>query len=129
MSEANEIRGEASMMIDGVEALLRPSMEAIRKAEVASGTGLLHLCQLAGSGQMDSLMAAKVITPLLRAGAREGDTGMRNAGVDRIAELILEAPGGLMIALKKLEIVLMMAATGGYTATGEVKATAAQTKN
>jgi hypothetical protein len=41
----------------------------------------------------------------------------------RVGELVMGSDGGFMIAQAKIALLLFMAATGGYTGSGEVKAT------
>jgi Phage tail tube protein, GTA-gp10 len=118
---ANAARGEISITLDGVEAVLRPSRDAIRKIEEATGFGLVRLCTLAGSGDLTLDQCAKVLVPLLRAGARENDIGMKNANESRVGDLVMESELGLLAVLKRIEVVLWLAATGGYDATGEPK--------
>lgn len=122
MATANETRGEIGLLLDGVEYVLRPSRTAIVEIEKATGLGLVALANLAGTADMTLETAAKVVTPLIRAGAREDDQGGRHANVDRIGELIFESEGGLFTTLARVHVLLMLAATGGYTAEGEAKA-------
>ena len=123
---SNPTRGDATIILDGVDVLMRPSYAAISAIEQQSGKGLIALAQEAGEGSMTMATAAIVVTQLIRAGASEGDISYKHAQVATVGNLIMEAKGGLIIALKKIELVLFMAASGGYDSSGEVKATAAK---
>ncbi len=119
----NKVRGEMEMSLDGQPARLRPSFDAIQKFEGQTGMGLIQLAQAAGNGSMTLGVAAIIVCACVREGASADDTGMKNANPGRVGQLIMEAPGGLLLALKKLEILLFQAATGGFDAAGEPKAT------
>lgn len=119
---ANEKRGEIDLELAGESYVLRPSYEAIQAFEAQTGKSLIELAQAAGDGTMSLANAAIVATECIKAWGKATDnTTARAVNVRRIGELIFEAPGGLMVTLKKLEILLFMAATGGVTSAGELK--------
>lgn len=119
---ANEKRGEIELELAGVSFVLRPSFEAIQAFETQTGKSLIELAQAAGEGTMSLANAAIVATECIKAWGKATDNmTARAVNVRRIGELIFESPGGLMVTLKKLEILLFMAATGGVTSAGELK--------
>ena len=120
---ANETRGEIGLALDGVEFTLRPSYAAIDAFERETGKGLMALFNEAQSGIMPVKTAATIVTHCMRAqAAATGDSAGERVQVKRIAELIVEADGGVMLVLIRLQRLLLNAASGGYTASGEVKA-------
>ncbi len=65
-------------------------------------------------------MAATIVTECVRAqGKATGDQVMANYNQNRVGELIAEA--GKMAVVRRLELLLFMAVTGGYTAAGELR--------
>jgi len=121
--EANAVRGEVALTLDGEEFVLRPTYDAIVAFEDATGRGLVTLAQSASDGSMRLPEAAAIVTACVRAwGQVTGNTGARGVNAKRIGELILETKGGLMVVLIRLAAMLLHAASGGYTASGEVKA-------
>ena len=121
---ANATRGEISVEMEGVEYVLRPSFEAISAFETQTNRSLIDLARAAGDGQLKMGEAAVIVTECIKAHGRAvDDKGMASFNPKRVGELIQEADGGLLIVMKRLELLLFMAATGGYTASGEVKAT------
>ena len=121
---ANATRGEVSLELGGVEYVLRPSYEAISAFEAQTNRSLIDLARAAGDGQLKLGEAAVIVTECIKAHGRSiDDKAMAAFNAKRIGELIQEAEGGFLIVIKRLELLLFMAATGGYTASGEVKAT------
>lgn len=121
---ANETRGEVSLELGGVEYVLRPSYEAISAFEAQTNRSLIDLVRAAGDGQLKLGEASVIVTECIKAHGRSiDDKAMAVFNAKRIGELIQEAEGGFLIVIKRLELLLFMAATGGYTASGEVKAT------
>jgi hypothetical protein len=122
---ANEERGEFGISLGGADYVLRPSFEAIQAFErpVADGGTGKSLIQLAGEadrGAMTMATTAVIIAECIRAwGKAVGNTGARGAQADVIGPMLVEA--GVYIVQPKLAVLLYMAATGGLTATGEVK--------
>jgi len=121
---ANKTRGEVSLELEGQEYVLRPSYEAISAFEAQTDRSLIDLARAAGDGQLKMSEAAIIVTECIKAHGRAvDDKAMAVFNAARVGELILQADGGLLIAMKRLELLLFMAATGGYTGSGEVKAT------
>lgn len=119
---ANETRGEVALTLDGAEFVLRPSYEAIVEFEAATGRSLIDLAQAAGAGSLSLSDAAAIVTACVKAwGRATGNKSAAGVNAKRVAELLIEE--GLLLVMKRLEIVLFLAATGGVTASGEVKAT------
>lgn len=115
----NPERGEIELELGGATYVLRPTFEARAAFEKATGLSLVQLAQTAADGSMPLDNAAIVVTECVKAwGKAENVTSAAGANVRRIGELIYEADGGLMIVLKRLQIMLILAATGGYTASG-----------
>lgn len=120
---ANKTRGEISLELDGCEYVLRPSFEAISAFEAQTNRSLIDLARAAGEGQLKTGEAAIIVTECIRAhGRATDDKAMASFNTSRVGELMIEADGGLLIVTKRLELLLFMAATGGYTGSGEVKA-------
>lgn len=121
---ANKTRGEVSLGLEGVEYVLRPSYEAISAFETQTNRSLIDLARAAGDGELKLSESAIIVTECIKAHGRAiDDKAMAAFNAARVGELILQADGGLLIAMKRLELLLFMAATGGYTGSGEVKAT------
>lgn len=122
---ANATRGESALTLDGQRFVLRPSFAALNAIEAKTGRSLVELALMAGQGRMSIGAMATIATECIRAWgtANPGDEGKVAASVneDRIAECIFEADGGVMVAMKTIEIVLMLGVTGGLTASGERK--------
>lgn len=125
---ANEERGEISLVLDGGTFVLRPTYEAIMAFEEATRKGLLQLARDAVNGELRTAEVAHIVTECIRAWGRA--TGQKSAqGVNalRITELVQESELGLRGAMDTLAALLSLAATGRYTAQGEVKATGTTT--
>lgn len=121
---ANKTRGEVSLELEGQEYVLRPSYEAISAFETQTNRSLIDLARAAGDGELKLSESAIIVTECIKAHGRAiDDKAMAAFNAARVGELILQADGGLLIAMKRLELLLFMAATGGYTGSGEVKAT------
>lgn len=121
---ANATRGEVSLELEGVEYVLRPSYEAISAFETQTNRSLIDLARAAGDGELKLSESAIIVTECIKAhGRATDDKALAAFNAARVGELILQADGGLLIAMKRLELLLFMAATGGYTGSGEVKAT------
>lgn len=134
MADANELRGEVDLVLDGQRFVLRPSFTAIVAMEKKTGLALLQLVQLAEQGALTQEAQAIVVTELVRAWGREqildeyasaSDRSMvtsaKAANQDTIAELLF--PVGVMAVQPRVAIVLGLAATGGCLPSGEAKAT------
>jgi hypothetical protein len=120
---ANETRGEISLTLDGAEHVLRPSYAAIQSFEKQTGKGLLALTQACGDGTITTAEAAAIVTECIKAWGKANDDELAvGVNVKRVGELIMES--GLLIIAKQLELLLFLAATGGYAASGEARAAA-----
>lgn len=129
MRPANEERGEIALTLDGAQFVLRPTFEAISAFELATGKGLLQLAQESLRGSLYLSEVAQIATECIRAwGRATGQKSAQGVNAARVAELILEAEGGFVDAVKTISAMLSLASTGGYTAQGEVKATGTTTK-
>jgi hypothetical protein len=124
MSEANEERGEVSLALGARSFKLRPSYTALRAVEKKSGRSLMELARLANKVALPLPDLAIVATEMIRAGAGEDDLGAKAASPDKIEEMIFEE--GVAAVSPTLFTVLFLAATGGVTASGEIKAVAAK---
>lgn len=125
---ANEVRGEISIKLaDGVEYVLRPSFEAIVAFEAETGRGLFDLARAADNGMLTMTEAAAIVTQCIRAqGKAMHDQNLIGVNAKKVGALIVAAEGGLFLAMKRLNTLLFIAATGGYSPTGEVRAAAAE---
>lgn len=120
---ANEERGEVAMELGGERFVLRPTYEAIQAVEAALGRGLVDLGQSALNGKLGTDDAAIVATEFIKAqGRATGNKSMAAVNAKKVGSLMFEADGGFTTCLGIVGAVLAMAATGGYTATGELKA-------
>jgi hypothetical protein len=118
-----EERGELTLALDGQDLVLRPSFEAIAAFEEQTGKGLLELAREGIAGKLRLGEAAQIACECVRAwGRATGAKAMQGVNAGRVAELILESPGGFQAALTTIAGMLAMATTGGYTSQGEVKA-------
>lgn len=121
MSAANGERGEITVSLEGVDHVLRPSFEAQVAIERQCGRSIEQLAQAAGEGALTINDAAIVVTECVKAfGRATGDSTMGAYTSQRVGECIVEA--GKLGIVKRLELLLYLAATGGYTASGEVRA-------
>lgn len=128
MNAANEIRGEETLRLDGADYVLRPSFDAIVSFERDTGKGTLQLLDAASSGALTRMEAAAVLCACIRAGLQaQGNPMADNFSARRIGELLGSEPGGFLLVVKRLELLLLKAATGGFTPSGEAKAAEAKT--
>lgn len=120
MSGANEARGEFEIELEGVSYGMRPSFEAIVAFEKATGQALLDLTRAASGQSLTVTDAAAIVTECCKAwGRATGDRSAANFNAGRVGELLIET--GMLFVMKRLELMLFMAATGGVTSSGEVK--------
>lgn len=123
MSEANDVRGEISLDLGGTEYVLRPTHEAILAIERKAGKGLIALARDCAGGLLSLPDLSLIIAECVKAQGRAKDDAMMAAvQPDRLAELILDSDGGITAAAGRTSLLLMLAATGGYTSQGELKA-------
>lgn len=121
MSDANETRGEIALDLSDKEYVLRPTYQAIQAIEAKTGKGLLALARDAAELTLSD--ASTIATECIKAhGKHVGDELMAKYSADKIGQMMLETDGGLAACLGRLSALLMVAATGGYTASGELKA-------
>ena len=129
MSEAaaNETRGEVDIEFEGQgRFVLRPSYEAMQKAEKETGKTAVELYRAAAGGALSNRDAAIVTAEFIRAWGKASDNAVaRGVSTERIGELIYEA--GLMNVLGRLAIVLGWAIVGGCKADGSLKGEATAT--
>jgi hypothetical protein len=117
---ANPERGEHAITLAGKTYVLRPSFTAVRAIEAETGKSLITLSRLGNLGDLSLDQVGIVASHLIRAGATDELDKMVSA--ERIAELAYEE--GLPHVMARLTLLLVDAATGGRTATGEAKAVA-----
>ena len=120
---ANVERGEIVLNL-GDEYVMRPSYEAIAAFEDALGKGLFDIASDAINHRLRLNETAVIATECIKAWGRAtgAPASMQAFNPKKIAGLILESDGGYKVALEQVAMMLAMACTGGYTATGEVKA-------
>jgi len=121
-------RGELSLALDGGEMVLRPTYEAIEGFEQTTGKGIIQLAQESINSRLKLGEIAQIACECIRAWGREvDDKGAAGANPKRIASLIQESEGGLLMVNKTISVMLSLAVTGNYTAMGEMKAGTAMT--
>lgn len=138
LDEANDLRGEVDIELDGQRYVLRPSYTAIKAMEKKTGQPMLQLATLAEQGALDQETQAIVVTELVRAWGREivvdeyasaadkaTATAARGANPDIIGELLYSV--GVMAVQPRIAIVLGLAVTGGCLPSGELKPTGTAT--
>lgn len=122
-------RGRLTLALDGVEYRLRPSHEAIKAIERATGRTTYDLCVAASRVTMPLETMAVVVSELMLAEGKalpedaENRADYLGAKLGRVEELIYEA--GIPKTAARIYVVLMGAVSGGYTAKGEAKAATA----
>lgn len=138
MDDANGLRGEVDLVLDGQRFVLLPSYTAIVAMEKKAGKPLLELAALAEQGLLPQEVQALVVTELVRAWGRglmldeyasANDkavaTAAKGANVESIGELLYGV--GAMAVQPRIAIVLGMALTGGCLPSGEAKPTGTTT--
>jgi hypothetical protein len=126
MPKANPERGEDELVLAGKKYRLRPSHAALLAIENGTGRSVIELVRSGNAGGLRLAELGMIAAELIRAGAAEDDGMTRGVADDRISELILEE--GLAPATSVLTLCLLSAATGGRTASGELKAAPADPK-
>lgn len=125
MTEANETRGEISLELGGTEYTMRPTYEAIQAIEKKLGRGIVALARDCSTADITLSDAGLIAAECIRAHGRHvGDSMLSAVSADKLAEMILEAEDGAAGAMGRIAVLLGLAATGGYTAQGELKAKA-----
>ncbi|WP_294292709.1 GTA-gp10 family protein [uncultured Sphingomonas sp.] len=123
MTIANPDRGEHEIELGGVVYRLRPSHEAIRAIERKTDRSTLELYSMGNRGALSLDHLGVIFGELIRAGAaRDLD---RHVHDEQIGALVYE--GGQHKAMARATLVLIDAASGGRTASGEAKAAATGT--
>lgn len=134
MDDANDLRGEVDIVLDGQRFVLRPSYTAIVAMEKKAGRPLLELATLAEQVLLPQEAQAIVVTELVRAWGRgmvldeyataeekATATAAKGANADTMGELLYGV--GAMAVQPRVAIVLGMALTGGCLPSGEAKPT------
>lgn len=120
---ANKTRGEIALTLEGVEYTLRPSYEAIQAFEDQTGKGIIELGRAALEGKLSVREAAIVATECIKAWGRATENASAaHVNAEKVGQLMFEAEDGVAGAMAAVATILALAATGGYTAKGEVKA-------
>ncbi len=118
---ANEQRGEFDIVLEGVTYGMRPGWEAIEAFETSTGRPVQQLAAMARAGGLSLSAAATIVTECIKGwGRNRGDETVRGFQAENIKPLLVEA--GLMVVNTRLSLMLFMAATGGLTSSGEIKA-------
>lgn len=121
-------RGEIALNLGDQELILRPTYEAIEGFEAITGKGMLQLTRAALDGALTLGETAQIATECVKAWGRATEKASAvGVNAPRIASLILESPGGFNEALRTVAGMLSLASTGGYTASGNLKAGTATT--
>ena len=87
---ASEQRGEMSLILDGMEMVMRPTFEAIEAFELKTGKGLLQLARESLAASLTVGECAQIATECIRAWGREvDDENASGANAKKIAALII----------------------------------------
>lgn len=134
LEDANELRGEVDIVLDGQRFILRPSYTAILAMERKAGKPLLELAALAEQSMLTQEVQAIVVTELVRAWGRglvldeyssaeerSIATTAKGANAEAMGELLYGV--GAMAVQPRIAIVLGAALTGGCLPSGELKPT------
>lgn len=123
MAGANETRGEIALRLGEKDYVLRPDYQALSEIERITGKGILMLASLARGGSLTLAETGVIAAECIRAhGRATGVATMQAYDAGRVAELIMETKDGIFGAQMRLMALLTLAATGGYTSQGELKA-------
>lgn len=114
-------RGEDEIVLAGVTYRLRPSHAALRAIERKTERSTIELYSLGNRGGLTIVQLGQILGALIRAGAAEGSLE-RHVNDERIEELVFEA--GLHSAMARVTLMLIGAASGGRTSSGEAVAPA-----
>jgi hypothetical protein len=128
MADEVNASGEISITLDA-EYVLRPSYAAINEIEERTGRSIIELANAAATGTLKLKESATICAAFMRAWGKEatgiGDevqAACANANDAKVGELVYDA--GLPKINTRIAIVLIGAATGGYTSAGKAKAAA-----
>jgi hypothetical protein len=120
MPGASEVRGEIDLELGGSKFVLRPSRDAIRAFEKTTKRALIQLAGDADDNALTIDAAAEIITECVKAwGKANNDELALGVNPKKIGDLVME--NGLLQTNKVLALLLFLAATGGYTPSGEVR--------
>ncbi|WP_174286632.1 hypothetical protein [Sphingomonas bacterium] len=124
---ANEERGEFDIELAGGTFSMRPSWDAIQAFEKGTGRSLLVLAGQAAAKALDTRSMATIVVECVAAwGRAKGIMSAQGFDIDRTAGMIMDSPGGPLVLCERLRLMLYMAATGGITSSGEVRAPVAK---
>lgn len=134
LEDANELRGEVDIVLDGQRFILRPSYTAILAMERKAAKPLLELAALAEQSMLTQEAQAIVVTELVRAWGRSLvlneysaaeersiATTAKGANAESMGELLFGV--GTMAVQPRIAVVLGAALTGGCLPSGELKPT------
>lgn len=134
LEDANELRGEVDIVLDGQRFVLRPSYTAIVAIERKAGKPLLEMAALAEQSLLTQEAQAIVVTELVRAWGRSLvvdeyssaedrsiATAAKGVNAEAMGELLYGV--GAMAVQPRVAIVLGAALTGGCLPSGELKPT------
>lgn len=134
LEDANELRGEVDIVLDGQRFILRPSYTAILAMERKAAKPLLELAALAEQSMLTQEAQAIVVTELVRAWGRglvldeyssaeerSIATTAKGASAESMGELLYGV--GAMAVQPRIAVVLGAALTGGCLPSGELKPT------
>lgn len=138
VEDANELRGEVDIVLEGQRFVLRPSYTAVVVMEKKAGKPLFELAALAEQIMMPQETQAIVTTELVRAWGRELVTdeystaeeratasAAKGVNAERMGELLYSV--GAMAVQPRIAMVLGLALTGGCLPSGEAKPTETKT--
>ena len=119
---ANDLRGEDEIVLDGATFGMRPTYEAIVAVETATGASIGTMAMAGANMRLPLGWVAIIVTEFVRAwGKANGNQAAANLAVDRVGGLVMDS--GIVAAQLTVAKILNGAVTGGYTSTGEAKAT------
>jgi hypothetical protein len=126
-----DTRGQIMVPLEGQDFVLRPSFEAIEEIEKALGKSHEQLAHEAVRMQLTYAELGVICVEMMKAHARARPddplvTTYRGAKVDRVKAMIYDA--GKARISTRIAVVLVGALSGGYTASGEPKATGETTE-
>jgi hypothetical protein len=121
-----DLRGEISIPLEGREYGLRPSFDAIKRIERLTGKNHEHLAQQAIQQNLTYEDMGIICAEMMREyGKANPDDPLKSsylgAKAEKLEKMIFEE-GKPKIGVR-LAVVLTAALSGGYTASGEAKAT------
>lgn len=124
----NETRGEVALNFDGKDYVLRPTFEALEEIETKTGRGLVELAIRGRALELKLSEMAVIAAACIRAWGRAiNDMGGREVTDKGIARAIVDK--GVAASMVAITSVLTGAISGGYTASGEVRAAPAPETN